>query len=398
MASPKHSHSHHHHHRAAGAGAAAAAYSSSSSSNYSNTIIKQRHTKQHHATRRPLALRRAMLHSCLCFLLGLSAGLAPSDWTDAASRAASDANAAARGQVFRALHAVRAMASNHSMSLIVSTGTSHLMSTLMTRAPPAIIQQQQPPLLHQVVVVVTVTTGPLSERERRAAGLTRTAHALRLVSPPVVWLVVEAAREAGPTALLLRRTGVAYRHLTYKDNFTSSEWEEERHHQRNVALGHVEQHRLRGVLLFAGLGDVYDLRLLEQLRQIRTVGAWAVATVREQEERVAVEGPVCTTTAAATAAAWFSGDNAAAGAGTTTLRAAPPLLSDDSVHGFAFATDLLWDPARWDRFPTSEPDQSQDSIKFVQRLVAEEYNKTRAIPDYSNCSQIMVWRVDTTLL
>jgi hypothetical protein len=45
----------------------------------------------------------------------------------------------------------------------------------------------------------------------------------------------------------------------------------ERHHQRNVALGHVEEHRLEGVVLFAGLGDVYDLRFFDQLRQIRCV-------------------------------------------------------------------------------------------------------------------------------
>ena len=40
----------------------------------------------------------------------------------------------------------------------------------------------------------------------------------------------------------------------------------------------------------------------------------------------------------------------------------------------------------------------QDSIKFVQRLVMEDYNKTKPIPEYTNCSQVMVWRVDTTLL
>jgi hypothetical protein len=88
------------------------------------------------------------------------------------------------------------------------------------------------------------------------------------------------------------------------------------------------------------------------------VGAWPVATVWEQEKRVAVEGPVCTTAGTATAAAaWFSSISASeAGASTSP---SPPVMTDDSVHGFAFASDLLWDPARWDRFPTSEPDQSQ---------------------------------------
>jgi hypothetical protein len=61
------------------------------------------------------------------------------------------------------------------------------------------------------------------------------------------------------------------------------------------------------------------------------------------------------------------------------------------------ASHLLWDPARWDRFPTSEPDQSQDSIKFVQRLLVEDYNETTPIIPACS-SQVMAWRlVDTTL-
>ncbi|CAD6222299.1 unnamed protein product [Miscanthus lutarioriparius] len=377
MASPKHSH-----HRAS---AAPPASSNSNSKHMSNSKQHARATKQ-----RPLSLRRAMLHSFVCFLVGLLTGFAPSDWTDAASRAAVHANAAATAQVFRALHAMNNTAAAGALGHLLTL--QHYQSYQQQGKQ----QQQQPPLDLVVVVTTTTTSTGLSERERRSAGLTRTAHALRLVSPPVVWLVVESAREAGPTARLLRRTGVVYRHLTYGENFTSEAWEEERHHQRNQALAHIEQHRLRGVVLFAGLADVYDVRLLEHLRRIRTVGAWPVATVWEQEKRVAVEGPVCTTAGTGTAtAAWFSVSASEEAASTSP---SPPVMTDDSVHGFAFASDLLWDPARWDRFPTSEPDQSQDSIKFVQRLVVADYNKTRPIPEYSNCSQIMVWRVDTTLL
>jgi hypothetical protein len=31
------------------------------------------------------------------------------------------------------------------------------------------------------------------------------------------------------------------------------------------------------------------------------------------------------------------------------------------VHGFAFNSSVLWDPERWGRYPTSEPDKSQVS-------------------------------------
>ncbi|CAN6200379.1 unnamed protein product [Urochloa humidicola] len=320
----------------------------------------------------PLVLRRAMLHSCLCFVVGLVTGLAPSDWADAASR-----TAATNAQVLssRAAHAM-----NQTAALLTTHYQLYQQQPADARKKK---QQQQEEEQQQLVIAITTTAAQVMDRERRSAGLTRTAHALRLVSPPVVvvWLVVEPAREAPPTAALLRRTGLAYRHLTYADNFTAEAWEEERHHQRNVALGHVEQHRLRGVVLFAGLADVYDLRLLDSLRHIRSLGAWPVATVWEQEGRVAVQGPVCGNTTSAAVSAWFSG-----------------IPGNLDAAAFAFASDLLWDPARWDRFPTSEPDHSQDSFHFVHRLLLEDYNKTRPIPDHSTCSHIMAWRVDTTLL
>lgn len=42
-----------------------------------------------------------------------------------------------------------------------------------------------------------------------------------------------------------------------------------REQQRNVALRHIEDHRIAGVVLFGGLTDIYDLRLLHHLRDIR---------------------------------------------------------------------------------------------------------------------------------
>jgi putative beta-1,4-xylosyltransferase IRX9 len=127
----------------------------------------------------------------------------------------------------------------------------------------------------------------------------------------------------------------------------------------------------------------------------RTFGAWGVATVWDKEKRVAVQGPACTTTTAG--AGWFSTRDA--GDEVVTIAAGPRLADvEEDIHGFAFSSDLLLDAARWDRFPTSEPDQSQDSIKFVQRLLVEDYNKSSSIVQ-RNCSEIMAWRlVDTTLL
>lgn len=324
--------------------------------------------------RRPLLLRRAMLHSSLCFLLGLLAGLAPAArWT-----------ASATAHISRALHAVDG-AFDHTVLLLkqqqrqLQNGRVHVAVLPSPPPPPALEPLRQP----QLLLVVTATER--SDPERRAAGLTRAAHALRLVPPPVLWLVVEPTTEALPTARLLRGAGVAYRHLTYGKNFTDGEVEKERHHQRNLALEHVEEHRLAGVVLFAGLGDVYDLRFFDQLRQIRTLGAWPVATVSERERKATVEGPVCGGSPWEVTG-WFST------AAAPTVRARPPAGTVD-VARFAFGSALLWDPQRWDSFPVSEPDASQDSVKFVQRLAAEDYNKSRGMPN-RDCSEVMVWRGD----
>ncbi|XP_044969343.1 probable beta-1,4-xylosyltransferase IRX9 [Hordeum vulgare subsp. vulgare] len=333
--------------------------------------------------RRPLLLRRAMLHSSLCFLLGLLAGLAPAfRWTHVASTAAT-------AHVFRALHAVDG-AFNHTVLLLqqqqrqLQHGHVDVAAAALPSPPPPETEPLRQP---QLLLVVTATER--SDPERRAAGLTRAAHALRLVPPPVLWLVVERATEAPATARLLRGAGVSYRHLAYPENFTADGVgvEKERHHQRNVALGHVEEHRLDGVVLFAGLGDVHDLRFFDQLRQIRKLGAWPVATVSERERKATVEGPLCGGSPWAVTG-WFS----TAGA-TPTARAARPPVGTVDVARFAFGNALLWDPHRWDSFPVSEPDASQDSIKFVQRLAAHEYNESRGMPD-PDCSEIMVWRGD----
>uniref|UniRef100_A0A0D9X3A1 Glycosyltransferases n=1 Tax=Leersia perrieri TaxID=77586 RepID=A0A0D9X3A1_9ORYZ len=315
---------------------------------------------------RPVVLRRAMLHSSLCFLVGLLTGLvAPSEW-DWALLGPSAA-------VF--LRASRNI-------IIQATGGSSSSS-----------RQQQP----QLVVVVT-TTEQYTDPERRAAGLTRTAHALRLVSPPLLWLVVEAAPEeehaAPPTALLLRRTGVVHRHLL----IPRDKQDYSREQQRNVALRHMEDHRIAGVVLFSGLADVYDTRLLHRLRHIRTFGVWPVATVSVYDRKVTLQAPLCTTSSESEGPitrGWF--DMEAGGERRPAVDRPPPEMLMD-VAGFAFSSRLLWDPHRWDRFPLSDPDISQDSVNFVQRLAVEEYNQstTRGMPD-SNCSQIMLWRIQTTL-
>lgn len=120
-----------------------------------------------------------------------------------------------------------------------------------------------PPPRERLLILVTTT-----RRDDRFQGafLRRLANTLRLVPPPLLWIVVQASEDAGATAAMLRNTGVMYRHLTFKDNFTDPEVEVD--HQRNVALSHVEYHRLNGIIHFAAASNVYDLQFFEEIRHI----------------------------------------------------------------------------------------------------------------------------------
>jgi putative beta-1,4-xylosyltransferase IRX9 len=200
--------------------------------------------------------KKALLHSSLCFVMGFFTGFAPSSVSDWTSAAAAAGGRVGSSHVVRALPAGGAGAVNRSL-LAHDAGGGGL--------------PRDPASPRPLLVVVTTTESTPAASGERAAALTRAAHALRLVAPPLLWVVVEAAPDAPATARLLRATGLMYRHLTYKDNFTSADAAagRERHHQRNVALGHIEHHRLAGVVLFAGLGDVFDLRFFDELRGIR---------------------------------------------------------------------------------------------------------------------------------
>lgn len=320
--------------------------------------------------------KKALLHSSLCFVMGFFTGFAPSsvsDWTSAAVAA----GGVGSSHVVQALHSAAGGAVNR--SLLARGGAGGLLGLGLGGGGP-----------RPVLVVVTTTESAPAASGERAAALTRMAHTLRLVAPPLLWVVVEAAPDVPATARLLRATGLMYRHLTYKDNFTAADAAagKERHHQRNVALGHIEHHRLAGVVLFAGLGDVFDLRFFEHLRQISAFGAWPVATMSRDERKVVVQGPACSSSAVT---GWFSRDFSF-GNGTAAAATARPRQVD--VHGFAFNSSVLWDPERWGRYPTSEPDKSQDSMKFVQQVVLEDFSKVKGIP--SDCSEVMVWHVDAT--
>lgn len=113
------------------------------------------------------------------------------------------------------------------------------------------------------LIVVT----PTHNRAFQSYFLNRLGQVLRLVPPPILWVVVEAKSASMETADLLRKTGVMYRHLVCTKNNT--EVKDRGVHQRNTALEHIERHRLDGIVYFADDDNVYSLELFHTLRGIR---------------------------------------------------------------------------------------------------------------------------------
>ncbi|KAF0920761.1 hypothetical protein E2562_036844 [Oryza meyeriana var. granulata] len=129
-----------------------------------------------------------------------------------------------------------------------------------------------PPLPDIDLLLIVTVTRPDDNDDgmSQEASLTRLGHTLRLVPPPLLWIVVGAENRTATARAVhaLRGTGLMFRHLTYAaENFTGPGDEIE--YQRNVALSHIQLHRLPGVVHFAGASSVYDLRFFQQLKRTR---------------------------------------------------------------------------------------------------------------------------------
>ncbi|CAL9108815.1 unnamed protein product [Musa acuminata var. zebrina] len=332
--------------------------------------------------------KKALLHFALCFVTGFFTGFAPTSTASLFSRHDASIRPATADSFNRSLMAeIPTETPAASERLGPATADSSVNRSLMVETPaetPAASERLERGSERQLIVVTTTQSGD------RLQGplLRRLADTLKLVPPPLLWVVVQARAAAPETAEVLRRTGVVYRHLTFDANFTDPAAEAD--HQRNVALNHIEYHRLTGIVHFAGASNVYDLRFFQEMRQIEGFGAWPVALVSANRKRVVVEGPICNSSKVV---GWLFRDLASDKIGLGSLltdadmKAKPPRIN---ISGFAFNSSILWDPERWGR-ATSVPDTSQDSIKFVREVLLEDETKLKGIP--ADCSKIMLWHL-----
>ncbi|EOY29713.1 hypothetical protein QUC31_020639 [Theobroma cacao] len=229
----------------------------------------------------------------------------------------------------------------------------------------------------KLLIVVT----PTYARPLQAYYLNRLAYTLRLVQPPLLWVVVEMTSQSEEAADILRRSSVMYRHLVCKKNLTDIK--DRNVHQRNVALSHIETHHLDGIVYFANEDNIYSIDLFEQMRHIRRFGTWTVAKQTWDKSSAILEGPVCNGTQVI---GWHLN-----GLSRRFRR------FHAEMSGFAFNSTILWDPKRWHR-PTLEPVRQLDTVKdgfqaslFIEQVVEDESQMEGLLQD---CSRVMVWELN----
>ncbi|KAF6164461.1 hypothetical protein GIB67_025287 [Kingdonia uniflora] len=207
-------------------------------------------------------LRRSFIHFFICFVVGIFFGLTPFLSTSF------PINLVSKYQTFSfdvtpapvVIEYHRDRFENFVLKTNASVETENLVLKTTVSQPSV-----QDTVLNYRTLLIIVT--PTYARPFQAYYLNRLAHTLRLVPAPLLWIVIEISMQSVETADILRRAGVMYRHLVCDKNITSSK--DRGVGQRNVALSHIEKHRLDGIVYFADADNVYSVELFEQMREIR---------------------------------------------------------------------------------------------------------------------------------
>ncbi|KAI3474676.1 hypothetical protein Pfo_029861 [Paulownia fortunei] len=317
--------------------------------------------------------KKAIVHFLLCFVMGFFTGFAPTSKASIfSSRVTMSLSSSYSPQPVEVFH--QAKTQNFNTSLLDETeptpGHSH-------NANKEIIPEEEKKEIEDLNVrrlVIVVT--PTSVRNKlRGVLLRRLANTLKLVAQPLLWIVVEQQSDDSKVSEILRKTGIMYRHVVFKENFTDVNSEMD--HQRNIALNHIEHHRLSGIVHFAGLSNVYDLSFFEEIRAVEAFGTWPIAKLSANKKKLTIEGPVCDSSEVV---GWHLKKM-----NNLTDTRPPPL----HISSFAFNSSILWDPERWGRTPSVQ-DTSQNSLRFVRKEVLEEETKLKGIPA-QGCSKVLLW-------
>ncbi|KAL3498443.1 hypothetical protein ACH5RR_041175 [Cinchona calisaya] len=302
--------------------------------------------------------RRALLHFFVCFFLGIFVGLTPFG-SPTFSMHLIAKHQAFSFEMLQQVDRIRF----YDLSRNVTPnpeGTIHELKDgiLISSQNNQSYNQEANMSFDKLLIVAT----PIHARSFQAYYLNRLAQTLKLVRPPLLWIIVEMKSQSVEIAKLLRNSGVMYRHLICKDIVT--EIEDRGMHLRNVALSHIEKHQIDGIVYFADDHNIYTIDLFDQMRQIRRFGTWKVAKLRERKTDFVIEGPICN---GSQVMGWHTNDL------TNKFQ-----RFHVAVSGFAFHSTILWDPKRWHQ-STLEPIRLLHTIKesfqvsmFVEQIVDDE--------------------------
>ncbi|KAM7277382.1 hypothetical protein ACFE04_019248 [Oxalis oulophora] len=324
--------------------------------------------------------RRALLHFFIFFILGLFYGLSPFTPMN------SSANLMPKHEHEQQAFPFEMISSTDNFHT-VDDNTSYTTPMLNDNvAQNNITSNNQPAteesLMETRKLLIIVT--PTNNQSFQSHYLNRLAHTLKLVPPPLLWIVVEMTAQSEDIADILRRTGIMYRHLVYNNKVLTGV-KDRRLEQRNAALSHIEKHNLDGIVYFADYDNIYSPNLFDHMREIRRFGTWPVAQLIGDNSKAIWDGPVCNGTEVI---GWHLNE--------VSRRFRRYRRFHAEMSGFAFNSTILWDPKRWHR-PTLEPIRQVDTVKdgfqvsaFIEQLVEDESQMEGLLP---NCSRIMVWRV-----
>ncbi|KAK4356575.1 hypothetical protein RND71_025546 [Anisodus tanguticus] len=329
--------------------------------------------------------RRALVQFFMCFVVGVFIGLTPFVSLNLSANIMSKHQAYENGPLFDDVSRNMTPSFNSLDFLDNSTSEPNLVYGEVKDeiSVDGFVNQshyQESIVSRKLLIIVT----PTEARSFQAYYLNRLAHTLKLVHPPLLWIIVEMHSQLMETADILRRSGVMYRHLVCKN---STEVKDKSAHLRNMALKHIETHRLDGIVYFADDSNIYSLDVFEQMRQISLFGTWVVARLAENNRKVILQGPICN---GSQVIGWHTD-------GMT--KSFQRFYAE--ISGFAFNSTVLWDPKRWNR-PTLEPIRQLDIVKggvrvstFIEQIVEDE-SQMEGFP--IQCSRIMVWQFNTELL
>ncbi|KAI3447617.1 hypothetical protein Pfo_004282 [Paulownia fortunei] len=317
--------------------------------------------------------KKAIVHFLLCFLMGFFTGFAPSSKASIfSSRVTMSLSTGYSPQPMEEFHQLRTQHFNRSLIDDTEPAAGHNHRAKTAIIPGEENRESEELNARRLIIVVT----PTSMRNKlRKVSLRRLANTLKLVAQPLLWVVVEQQSDDSEVSEIIRKTGIMYRHVVSKENFTDVDSEMD--HQRNLALNHIEHHRLSGIVHFAGLSNVYDLSFFEEIRAIEAFGTWPIAKLSANKKKVIIEGPVCDSSE-------VIGWHLKRMKNLTDTR--PPPIH---ISTFAFNSSILWDPERWGR-TSSVQDTSQNSLKYVREEVLEEETKLKGIPT-QGCSKVLLW-------